>query len=71
LTLTVFGLAIGLAGAAGASRLLTTLLYGFRPGYASTAAIVSSVLAAVAALATLVPARRASRTDPMVALRQE
>jgi putative ABC transport system permease protein len=71
LALTVFGLAIGLAGAAGASRLLTTLLYGFRPGYASTAAIVSSVLAAVAALATLVPARRASRTDPMVALRQE
>ena len=71
LRLTVFGLAAGLAAAAAASRLLTTLLYGYRPGYIPTAAVVSLILVAVAALACLVPAMRASRTDPMIALRQE
>ncbi len=71
LGLTVIGLVLGLVGAAGASRLLTSLLYGFRPGYATTAGIVSLILVTVAAAACLVPARRASRTDPMIALRQE
>jgi putative ABC transport system permease protein len=50
---------------------LTTLLYGYRPDYFSTAAAVSIILIVVAAFACLVPARRASRTDPMIALRQE
>jgi ABC-type antimicrobial peptide transport system permease subunit len=71
LSLTVIGLVLGLVGAAGASRLLTSLLYGFRPGYAATAGIVSLILVTMAAAACLVPARRASRTDPMIALRQE
>ena len=50
---------------------MTTLLYGFRPGFIPTVAVVSLILVAVAALACFVPARRASRIDPMVALRQE
>jgi ABC-type antimicrobial peptide transport system permease subunit len=57
--------------AALAARLLTTLLYGFRPDYIPTVATVAVVLVAVAALACFVPARRASRIDPMIALRQE
>jgi predicted permease len=71
LALTVCGLAIGLVSAALASRVLTALLYGFRPGYIPTGIAVSLVLVAVASLACFVPARRASRIDPMVALRQE
>jgi putative ABC transport system permease protein len=71
LGLTLCGLAIGVVLAAIASRLLTTLLYGFRPHYISTVAAVSLILAAVATLACFVPARRASRIDPMIALRQE
>jgi len=69
--LTVLGLVIGLAAGGAASRVLTTLLYGYRPGYFSTAAAVSIMLIVVAAFACLVPALRASRTDPMIALRQE
>ena len=71
LALTLTGLAIGLVLAAIASRLLTTLLYGFRPDYIPTVAVVSLILVGVAALACFVPARRASRIDPMIALRQE
>jgi len=71
LVLTLAGLAIGLILAAIASRLLATLLYGFRPDYIPTVAGVSLILVVVAALACFVPARRASRIDPMVALRQE
>jgi ABC-type lipoprotein release transport system permease subunit len=50
---------------------MTTLLYGFRPDYLPAVGVVSLILLAVAALACFVPARRASRIDPMVALRQE
>ena len=71
LTLTLSGLVIGSVLAALASRLLTTLLYGFRPDYLPTVAVVSLILVGVAALACFIPARRASRIDPMVALRQE
>ena len=71
LVLTIAGLAVGVVLAAMAARLLTTLLYGFRPDYVSTVAVVSLILVGVAALACLVPARRASRIDPMAALRQE
>jgi ABC-type antimicrobial peptide transport system permease subunit len=69
--LTLTELAIGLVLAAIASRLMTTLLYGFRPDYIPTVAVVSLILVAVAALASFVHARRASRIDPMIALRQE
>ena len=71
LALTVTGLLAGVGLAAIASGLLTTLLYGFRPGFIPTVAVVAVMLVGVAALACFLPARRASRIDPMVALRQE
>jgi ABC-type antimicrobial peptide transport system permease subunit len=71
LALTLTGLVIGLVLAAIATRLLTTLLYGFRPEYVPTVTAVSLILLAVAALACFVPARRASRVDPVIALRNE
>jgi predicted permease len=71
LGLTLTGLAIGVVLAAVASRLLTTLLYGVRPDYIPTVGVVSLILVGVAGLACFVPARRASRIDPMIALRQD
>ena len=71
LKLTLAGLVMGLLLAVIASRLMTTLLYGFQPDYLSIAAVVSGTLLAVAAYACLIPARRASRVDPMEALRYE
>jgi len=71
LALTLTGLAIGLVLALIAARLMSTLLYGFRPAYVSTVAVVSLILLAVAALACFVPARRASRVDPIIALQHE
>ncbi len=57
--------------AAVAARLMTTLFYGFRPDYLPAVAVACLVLLAVAALACFVPARRASRIDPMLALQHE
>jgi putative ABC transport system permease protein len=71
LALTVTGLILGLGIAAIAARWLTSLLYGFQPDYLPTVAAVSLILLAVAALACLVPARRASLIDPVIALRNE
>ena len=71
LGVTLSGLAVGVVLAAIASRLMSTLLYGFRPDYMTTVIVVSVILVAVAALACVVPARRAARIDPMIALRQE
>jgi predicted permease len=71
LLLTLAGLAIGLVLAAVAARSITALLYGFHPEYGPTVAAVSLMLLGVAALACFVPARRASRVDPVVALRSE
>ena len=71
LSLTFTGLAMGLALAAIAARSMTGLLYGFRPDYLPTVMVASFILLTVAALASLVPARRASLVDPVVALRNE
>ena len=71
LLLTLAGLVVGLALSAAAARAMTSVLYGFQPAYGSTIAVVSGILLAVAALAAFVPARRASRVDPVVALRSE
>jgi predicted permease len=71
LKLTLFGLAIGLVLAVIEARLMTALLYGFRPHYLLTAVAVSFVLLAVAAVACFIPARRAAKVDPLVVLRNE
>jgi predicted permease len=71
LGLALCGLVIGQGLGAMASRVLTTLLYGFRPDYITTVVAVSLLLAAVAGLAGFLPARRASLVDPMTALRQQ
>jgi ABC-type antimicrobial peptide transport system permease subunit len=70
MALTLAGLVIGLVLAAIAARSMTALLYGYRPDYFPTAAAVAVILMAVAALACFVPARRASRIDPMTALQR-
>jgi ABC-type lipoprotein release transport system permease subunit len=62
---------MGLVLSAIAARLMTNLLYGFRPDYVPTATVAALMLLTVAALASLAPARRASLVDPIVALRQE
>ena len=49
---------------------MTTLLYGFRPDYIPAVGVVSLILLAVAAIACFVPARRASRVDPVAALQR-
>jgi predicted permease len=65
------GLAIGLAASLGLTRAISSLLFGIAPGDPLTFAVVSLLLISVALLACYVPARRAAKLDPMVALRCE
>ena len=69
LQLVLIGLAIGCAGALVLARVLSTMLFGVQPTDGVTFVAVGMVLTAVAAVACLVPARRAASVDPMVALR--
>ena len=66
-----YGLLLGLAASAGAVRLIESMLYGTRPLDPAIFAGVAATLLVVAALACLIPAWRASRIDPMQALRME
>jgi putative ABC transport system permease protein len=68
---TLIGAAVGLLGAWGLTRFVQKFLYEVKPLDAPTFAIATVVLLLIATLACVIPARRATRVDPMVALRNE
>jgi len=71
LATTVVGLVLGVGGALGLTRLASSLLFEVKPTDPLTFGVVAAVITAVALLACVVPARRATRVDPMVALRED
>jgi predicted permease len=69
--LAALGILIGLAGAAGLSRVIAAMLFGVKPNDPLTFAAVAAILGATALIACWIPARRATRVDPVTALRYE
>jgi ABC-type antimicrobial peptide transport system permease subunit len=65
------GLAVGFGASLATTRLVASFLYGLQPNDPWTLGMAAAMLAAVAAFAGYLPARRASRLDPMAALREE
>jgi predicted lysophospholipase L1 biosynthesis ABC-type transport system permease subunit len=71
LRIVAAGLVVGLVGAAGVTRVLQTFLFGVTPTDPVTFAVVTLLLLAVGLMAAWLPARRATRIDPMAALRAD
>jgi len=69
--LAVGGLVIGLVGSFALTRLISTMLFGITPTDPLTFGVVSAVLLGIGILASWLPARRATRIDPIVALRSD
>jgi len=71
MAVALLGVVLGAVVAQGATRAMSSLLYGVGATDAATLAAVSLLLAGVALVASYLPARRATKVDPMVALRDE
>ena len=71
MSLVAIGVVLGLAGAWALTRVMVSLLFGVKPTDATTFASVSALLIVIALLACYIPARRATKVDPLVALRYE